>query len=275
MRRHLVGIGLGTAVLVTAGFLPFLDGGHDPVSWPLAWAAYVFGVVGLLLVPVGVIWLAYELRRRRTPPPAQDRRFVLRVVGLVATALVAALVGLATLPISLAAGVIVLVLGGLGLSRALIRLRRPAGPSLDPAPLYLIIVPLGVSVSLLVGHDAAVERSRMVAADRAGEMIAEIERYRSTRGRYPESLVAVWPDYLPGVIGVRGYTYEPSGAAYNIAFEQFRFYPIGTREFVVYNPRDEQTMISHASWRMIAPDLEGHYASGGAGRPHWRFFWFD
>jgi hypothetical protein len=34
-------------------------------------------------------------------------------------------------------------------------------------------------------------------------------------------------------------------------------------------------MVSHASWRMIAPAVEGHYAEHYAGAPHWKYFWFD
>ena len=26
---------------------------------------------------------------------------------------------------------------------------------------------------------------------------------------------------------------------------------------------------------MIAPELEGFYAEHAAGRPHWKYFWFD
>lgn len=50
---------------------------------------------------------------------------------------------------------------------------------------------------------------------------------------------------------------------------------MGTRELVVYSPRDQPTAVSHASWRMIAPELAGHDTSGDAGRPHWRYFYFD
>ena len=161
------------------------------------------------------------------------------------------------------------------MTRALPRLGRPSDRGLRPAPLYLVVVPVVVFGVQLLGHDAAVERSRNAGSDGAADLIAEIERYRAANGRYPESLVAVWPDYRPSVIGVRSYTYEPHGEAYNLSFEQFRVRPVGTREFVVYNPRDEQTMVSHASWRMIAPDLEGFYAEHAADRVHWRYFWFD
>ena len=267
-------VGLVAAAILACSFLPFLPGAFDPSAWSLGFAAYVFGTVGLLLVPVGVVWLVHEMRRRRGLS-ARDRSFVFAVIGLVAMAFVGAIVALATLPTSIATGVLMVLLGAYAVHRALPRLRRPPGRRLSPAPLYLVLVPPVVFVAQLLGHDPAVERSRNAAADHAAEMITEIERYRAANGRYPESLVAVWPDYLPAVVGVRSYVYEPTGAAYNLSFEQFRFTPIGTREFVVYNPRDEQTMVSHASWRMIAPELEGFYAEHTAGRPHWKYFWFD
>ncbi len=274
MRRHVIGVGLVVAAILACSFLPFLAGAYDPIAGALGFAAFGFGIVGLLMVPVGVAWLVYEVRRRRGPP-ARDRTFGFAVVALAATSFVGVAVALATLPTSIATGVVMGLLLAYAVRRTLPRLRRPTDRGVHPAPLYLVIVPLAVVAVQLLGHDPAVERSRNAAGDNAAEMIAEIERYREANGRYPESLVAVWPDYRPGVVGVRSYAYEPSGEAYNLSFEQFRFWPVGTREFVVYNPRDEQTMVSHASWRLIAPELEGFYAEYAAGRPHWKYFWFD
>ena len=60
------------------------------------------------------------------------------------------------------------------------------------------------------------------------------------------SLLALWPDYKPSVIGIKQYHYEPNGEAYNVYFEQLsnRF---GTREIVMYNKLDQHAFASHAA----------------------------
>lgn len=92
----------------------------------------------------------------------------------------------------------------------------------------------------------------------------------------------MWPDYSPSVVGIERYHYAPRGEAYNLAFEQprFLFDDFGVREFVMYNPRDEQIMPSHASWILIwsPEDLarqQGWFAVHDAAQPHWKQFWFD
>ena len=86
--------------------------------------------------------------------------------------------------------------------------------------------------------------------ERAG-LIREIEAYRTRHGRYPLSLHAQHEDYKPDVVGVEMYLYAPNGDGYNLSFEQPKFFldRFGTREWVVYNPRDQHRMYSHAAWR--------------------------
>jgi hypothetical protein len=112
-------------------------------------------------------------------------------------------------------------------------------------------------------------------------LIADIEQYRADHGRYPASLLSVWPDYSPEVIGIKEYHYEPSGDAYNLFFEQFALH-FGTSEFVMYNPRDQHAMTSHKMdiLQLTPQELEleqsrGHYAVHDTPFPHWRYFWFD
>jgi hypothetical protein len=129
--------------------------------------------------------------------------------------------------------------------------------------------------------DRAVAMSRTRAIRNAAPLIAAIARHRDEQGRFPESLLAAWPDgYSPGVMGIERYQYEPHGDSYNLMFEQISN-RIGTREFVVYNPRDEQAFTAHVSdiLRLTPEQLalertRGHYAVHDAA-PHWKYFWFD
>lgn len=145
----------------------------------------------------------------------------------------------------------------------------------------LLVVPVAVLPLQMSLADPATEFSRSRAIRNSAELIADIEQYRAANGRYPASLLSVWEDYLPGVIGIKEYHYEPSGDAYNLFFEQFSF-RLGTREFVMYNPRDQQAMTSHKLDRLrLTPEqlaleqTRGHYAVHDAPHPHWKYFWFD
>lgn len=83
----------------------------------------------------------------------------------------------------------------------------------------------------------------------SSDFIGDIEAYHVQHGRYPASLLAMWKDYYPDVIGVEKYHYAPGDNAYDLFFEQPRFLldNIGTRGWVVYNPGDEHRMFSHTA----------------------------
>ena len=148
-------------------------------------------------------------------------------------------------------------------------------------PFYLIAVPVVVALMQFMFVERAIEYSRNRAINNSAPLIAAIEEYRTRNGHYPASLLAEWPDYLPRVIGISQYHYQPHGDAYNLVFEQFN-YRVGTREFVVYNPRDEQVMTAHARdileftpSQLALERTRGHYAQHDLPQPHWKSFLFD
>ena len=120
----------------------------------------------------------------------------------------------------------------------------------NPTPVYLVIVPIAALIFQVAAAAPLTAASRARAIASSAEMIAEIEAYRQAQGRYPNSLQGVWKDYYPHVVGIERYHYRPERDAYNLYFEQPRFLldRFGTREFVVYNPRDEHFMVSHPSF---------------------------
>ncbi len=240
----------------------------------------VFGMTGLLLVPVGGLWVAAGYWNRLA---AQQHRIA------AAALIVATVVWLTVLLGAIATSGPVLGLAGLVLwiyvvSRLLPRLRRlRSAPSHGPraAGFYALIVPVAVALVQMAVLAPAIESSRNRAIRNSAPLIAEIEQYRAANGRYPESLLSVWGDHVPGVTGIREYRYEPSGDAFNLLFEQSALH-FGTREFVIYNPRDQQTMTSHRLDRLqLSPSqlalehTRGHNAVHDAAQPHWKYFWFD
>jgi len=85
--------------------LPFLPGRYDSVAVPLSMMVQLFGIVGLLLVPLGVVWLAYEFRSE-----LKRRRRMFAIAALVSTSTVCVIVSLGAMFESGALG-----LGALGL----------------------------------------------------------------------------------------------------------------------------------------------------------------
>ena len=279
--RHLALIAALTAVLVFVMLRPFLPGRHDGLAVPLSTMVQAFGVVGLLLVPVGVAWLVYEVRSGR-----KDARHRFVLTSLAAGAVVAlavSLVGVATSGLSLGVltGGATLHAGGRCV-RALKREQDAGRGGFNAAPLYLICLPVLVLVfqSVLAARTLDWSRSRAIA--HSAPFIGDIERYRAANGMYPESLGATWPDYETGVVGIERHTYARRGDAYNVFFllPSFLLEDFGTREFVVYNPRDEHTITSHTNGILLStPErpLEGRgwYASRDTGVPRWKSFLFD
>lgn len=284
--RHMFGIVAVSAVLVGCMFLPFLPGGHDGLAVPLSCMAQVFVLFGLLLVPVGALWLGYEWRKSATTnkqPPHTDQGFYFTLVALVISSLVAAIVSLVAFVASgLTLGCAVPALAAYAVFRfgsKVKTMRRAATGGFNAAPLYLILVPWVGALCRFTLAGRATEFSRNRAMAHSAPLIDDIEAYRTRRGRYPASLASVWEDYEPSVIGIARFHYEPHGAAYNLFFEQFTFV-LGTREFVVYNPLDEQVMTSHnADLLELPPDAldaqRGYHAVHPCAAPHWKRFLFD
>ena len=284
MFRHLVRLSGLAALMVAAVFYPYLPGRYDSLAVGLSTAVQLLAAAGMLLLPLAALWLAHAALQRGRP--AGRGGYFLALATLAAGSVLALAVALLVLAgIGYTLGVLALSVWFWAVSRLMPGLRRlkAAGEAgFNPAPVYLALIPLAVVAAQVVLARPALEYSRRRAIAQSAELIQAIEAYRAARGRFPDSLLAVWPDYSPGVVGIAQYHYAPSGAAYNLAFEQPRlvFDELGVREFVVYNPLNAHLVPSHASWILLLPPQElaeqqGWFAVNEAGAPHWRYFWFD
>ncbi len=262
---------LWIAVLVSAMLLPFLPGRHDPLAMSLSAAATVVAFGGLLLLPIGVAWLI------------SSRGSALAKLALVVASLVAAGAAFATAAFgSTTAGVVMLGAWATWLVHLWGRVDAARTARVDLAravPIALIVVPLvAMAVRMVVAESAeAWSRDRAIAS--SAEIISDIERFRERTGSYPVAIGSVWPDYHPGIIGIERYRYEPSGEAYNLYFEHPST-TLGVREVVMYNPRGEQDISSHAfDLLQLSPEdarrQRGYFASYDLPQAGWRRFLFD
>jgi hypothetical protein len=276
MIPHLLGIAAATALVVFCTLLPFLPGSYDSLAVPLSEMAHVVGTLGLLLVPVGLLWLAAQRSARLV-----QKRHTFPLLALIASTLV--WLGLCVAAIvhsGFVLGFAVVLLWGFVAVKAWANFRSRNAKETG-LPFYLIAVPVLVAVAQFVFVNRAIEYSRNRAITNSASLIARIEEYRTRNGRYPTSLLAEGTDHSPGVIGISQYHYEPHGDGYNLVFEQFN-YNFGMREFVVYNPRDEQVMTAHAidilqltPAELVVERTRGHFARHDLPQPHWKRFWFD
>lgn len=276
MTVHVLRIAAATGLVMFLSLLPFLPGDYDPLAMPLSAMARVFGFTGLLLVPIGLLWAA-------APGWSARLRSVLSAATLAGAVVVLGAVWLAALALgSMSLGLITLAIAVIALVRIKKRvtLLTTGAPEMTrAAALYLVMVPLAVFALDWMLIPRAVEFSRDRAMRHAGALIADIERYRTERGQYPLSILALWKDYYPDIRGVEKYHYEVQGDAYNLIFEQPAA-ELSTRELVVYNPRDEQVATSHASDLLkYSPDQlkqsRGYFTAHEASEPHWKYFQFD
>ena len=145
-------------------------------------------------------------------------------------------------------------------------------------PLSCIVAPLVLLFLQRPLVAPATEFARDRAIGNSAGLIADIERFRASRGHYPVSLHSVWEDYDPSIMGIDRYHYEPHGEAYNLFFEEPSS-EIGVRVFVVFNPRraddDEPRhgLAAALAPRSAAPTGLLRVAAGS--QPHWKSFLFD
>jgi hypothetical protein len=180
-----------TILAVACMFYPFLPGSHDRLAVTLSTMAQLFGVVGLLLVPIGAAWLIYEFVKRRTHRPGQpefadrtDKRIYFEVVALAASSLVAAVVALGAATqtgFSLGLGVLILwAYVAWQWLRGMWHSRSGAISGFNYTPLYLILVPSILSIVRLAFIQRAVEFSRNRAI--AGRRSSSTPSKRTTTG---------------------------------------------------------------------------------------------
>lgn len=259
---------------MTVGIIyPFMGGAYDRLAMPLSTLLQGIGIIGLVFPLLGILWLVV---------PGKSRLFATITLSF-ASFLTLVFAFMAYLIAGIFLGIIVLVFlaGSIGSLRQ--RLKNPTDNELGSlVPAYLIVIPLSILAIQLSIAKPVTDWSRGRTIANADAYIQDIERFKSRNGYYPKTLQAMYTDYYPQTVGVEKFHYLPYGDSYNISFEQPRFFLdiIGTKEWVVYNPKDEHRVYSHTSWfLLLSPEesesRQGWYASADTHCKHWKSFLFD
>lgn len=272
MLLHLFRATVIAIALIACMFLPFLPGQHDPAAILVSNIAQMVGFAGLLLIPVGIIWLAF----------GRPRRKVLRLACAAAASIIITLAFAAGAVgnNSLHLAVVFLLIGAyLSFRFARYIWQDEAEQRLNPVAFAIVLIPILILAARFAFMAHAVEFSRNRVIENSRPIINDIEAFYARNGHYPESLHSEWEDYKPGIVGVGRYYYEPSGKAYNLFFEQYSD-QIGTREFVMYNPLGEHRMSAHNGDRLLYSIAEqsrmwGWHRVVQMPQENWKYFHFD
>lgn len=278
------------AIYIGSFFLllyPFMPGRYDTSGIAFSTFIQIYCGVGLITVIPAAFWLCFSLMAK-----SKDRLnqkliqnhcnavkvyFVVTVIALSLSALVIQFISRLVCIILF----ISIIYFTFHFWRKIANLKQN---QVTPAylPLALILLPVSVLSFQLIISDPLTDWSRIRVIHHSEELIEQIETYKSTYGKYPLTLDAINKDFETGINSIERYRYTYDDTAYNLYFEQTRFFldNFGTREFVVYNPKDTHLMMSHTVWHML-PDSnparinQGWYASYETGIKHWKSFLFD
>ncbi len=266
----------GMNLLIIAMILaPFLPGPPNELVLGMSLIGGFMGILGLALVPVGIIWTILEIKKIRSiESPNWKPSYTMAII---ATVMFAAFCVLIEIGISLtygsfacALGIVLGILGFKYVFKELKNLKNNTDKKICLAPLYLSTVPLTALVVQLFLMKPASHFSRNVAIEKSQELIASVEAYKSRHGQYPENMDELklfmrFDMPSPKVMGIQEYNYKRSGDDYNIGFKQNLDF--GLEEIVVYakNNRHEDYYFT----------LKGALESYDSEYAHWRYFWCD
>lgn len=283
MTIHFIRITIASLLLVALMFAPYIPGDYDSFSITLSAMAQLSSFAGLLLVPIGILWIIYETVKRKKKISSNKNTYRFALTSFV----VSCIVGLAIAMAAFAGGSLSLAIITLAVyiyiaMKVMVRMRRlkvQESNGFNPTPFYLICIPTIAVLVRFMFIPAATAFSRNYAIKQSGQLIQHIEAYYAKNGHYPISLHSVWEDYKPGITGIKRFYYEPSGNAYNLFFEQFAA-ELDIKEIVMYNKFDEQDFSSHNSDLLVLTPEEiklqrGYVSVTALQTPHWKYFSFD
>jgi len=282
MAKHVVIIFSTSVLLILCMFLPFLPGRYDSLATTLSFMTQLFGFAGLLLVPLGLFWLWFEITKHKkiSAPDKTTKSFT--ITAILVLAFVTFIVSLGALTnYNLSFGIFFLIFCVAVLARTYFKVTRARSANLkiNPVPVYLITIPLIVAIVRLLFIGTGVQYSREYAIRNSAPLIEAIETYYAKNGDYPRSLQALHTDILPGVIGIKQYHYEQNGRAYNVYFKQFSD-ELDVEEIVMYNKLDEHAYSAHVMDILEYSGAELALRRGDRHKyqllmPHWIYIKFD
>lgn len=264
-------------------FLPFLPGRYDSLARTLSFMNQLFSFSGLLLVPLGLFWLWFEITSRKTTRVSDNKIKRFAIATVLTLGFITIVVSLGALTNNnLSFGILFLAFCFSVLTKTYLKLKRKGSYDnlkIKPAPAYLISIPIIVALVRFAFIETGVQFSREYAIGKSKPLITAIETYYEKNGNYPISLQAIHADILPEIIGIKQFHYEPNGAAYNLFFRQFSD-ELDVEEVVMYNKLDQHALSAHVLDILEYSGEELALRRGDRHRyklstPHWIYIKFE
>lgn len=264
---------LVASLLIGISFVPFLPGPYSTVAIGASALVQMFGFFGLLLVPVGLVWLLLQLRTKQEERKVPDRwangYYLSLLVFILVIGFLILLLAVGFYQVGIRERIFFMCFIGVLIAfcyAGTARLKNSRPEKSNFLSLYLIVIPLAAWCTKNFWVEKIADISRDKAIVQSLPLIDALEEYHSKNGRYPFTLNELKGKYLPvipnsGVIGIKPYAYEKTGDSYQLSFVQWLHWG-ATEEKVIYS-------------RFNQEQIKGYFAGFGTKYPDWRYYWFD
>jgi len=280
----LVAFCLLTILLIVS---PFVPGPSNSLVIGLSSISLTLGFLGLLLVPVGVLWVIAEWKKSRQPEEKPVNWKPSYHLSIIATVIIFA-ISLIYIPllyhiegvVASIAFVILLSWPLYKVIRSIRKIKSQPSRAFNPMPFYLIALPLIAFTANKLLVDPISNFSRKLAIQKSEILIHAIEEYKNNEGAYPESLENLKGKYIDAipkssVMGVTSYRYNKLNGDFTLAFSQWKD-GAALEELVIYD-RSPVSEKDYANFNFKLDRYRTLTAFKGydAGVKHWRYYLCD
>lgn len=267
---------------------PFLPGPPNQLVHGLSILGQSAGFFGLLLIPIGVIWLILENGMLKK---TQDINVIVRTrycIGLVST-IVMALICLILASLCAqnpVAGIAAVIPAGFIVYKSFTGLRKITSQSIPhflSMPFYLLTIPVIAFITRIYLIEPVSRMSREYAMERSEILINSIEEYKNSEGRYPESLADLGGSDFdkatnPFVMGIQTFRYNHINNRYSLSFSQW-LHLGSTEEIVLYDKDNLRSSLSGQyamyDYKFDLCRIKGAYEKQELGVENWQSYLID
>lgn len=270
---------LATAAIACIGIiiLPFLPGPPNRFVIGISALTQFAGFFGLVLVPLGVTWMIWQITQRNKKSYNWKVPYILAITATSLSTATFILFNVAMYFNFTSLTNIAVILTGIVIFYFVIKdldkLRNRRTYQFNIAPLLLVVIPMTALMSrmFIVGPISAY--SRELAIQKGEILISRIEDYKTRNGQYPEKIDE---SVSPNVMGILKFRYNKIGDNYSVSFSQWLDFG-SLEEIVIYDKDNLHQLINNSAYD-YSVDLHrvnGAFASYNTGYDNWRYYLAD
>lgn len=256
-------------LVAVAAVAPFLPGSSNHFAHGISQFAQTIGYIALPLVPFGLVWLIIEMRNKN------GQQLNLWTNGYYPSWL-ALMPVLLFLPLKLATTILngesfniwpftLIISVAIFFIYRIQKLKKKTDYKFNPAPLYIVFIPLIALFSSKFAVEKAAALTRENTIVKTEPLISAIEKYKTANGEYPENLASLNEKYIQelpklNTMGMRAYQYEKGNSSFQLTFE--RPWHWNATEVLVYNT--------------LGPKgIKGDYGNFSTSHTNWLYYFAD